>query len=319
MNLLIIAEHDQTNLSPNTLRAVQAVQSLALETHLVVMAATDADVFQAATQVEGIAQVIAIEDPSLTTLLPELMVPTLQLLAKDYVALCLAASSFGKNLLPRLAAALDVGQVSDVVELLDLETMVHPVYAGNALEKVKILDAQKVFSIRASAFAPAKQSDQPVQRINRPFQAPSHVAVRLVSEAKNTSERPPLNQAKVVVSGGRGLKNQANFQLIEALADTLQGAVGASRAAVDAGFVSNDLQVGQTGVVVAPDLYVAVGISGAVQHVAGMKSSKIIVAINKDPDAPIFQVADYGLQEDLFQALPELIDELKGQKVESTG
>mgnify|MGYP001166344445 CR=1 FL=1 len=310
MKALVIAEHHQGCIHADTLKVIGAAQTLTCDIDLVVFHAEEDTVSEQAQKLAGIAQVISITDPSLASLVAESLVASLVALAPDYSHIMVASTSFGKNLLPRVAAALDVGQVSDVIAIESPTVFVHPIYAGNAIEKVEVLDEKKVISIRASVFDSLSQEASLVEKVHVPFIA-TQVAAKVLQDRPTVSARPALSQAQVVVAGGRGLGDAKHFALIEELADTLGAAIGASRAAVDAGFVSNDLQVGQTGTIVAPELYFAIGISGAIQHVAGMKESKVIVAVNKDPDAPIFQIADYGLHADLFEALPELIAYLR--------
>jgi electron transfer flavoprotein alpha subunit len=260
-------------------------------------------------QIVGIKQVFWANAPSFSNVLAESAAACVLSLSDQFDVLLAASSTYGKNIIPRVAAKLDVAQVSDVVKVLSADTFEHPIYAGNALETVQSLDSKKVLTIRTTAFepAPGSQSACKITVIDQTFDAP-HVSYK--ETVAHQSQRPELTQASMVVSGGRGLQSLEKFKIIEELADKLGAAIGASRAAVDAGFVPNDFQVGQTGKVVAPALYIAVGISGAVQHLAGMKDAKVIVAINKDPDAPIFQVATYGLVGDLFQIIPELIKKL---------
>jgi electron transfer flavoprotein alpha subunit len=268
---------------------------------------------EAAAKLPGVAKVILADNPAFEHALAEPLAALIVALAPGYDHLLAAASAIGKNVMPRAAALLDVQPISDIAAVVDADTFVRPIYAGNAMATVKSSDAKKVITVRASSFDPvpvdgrdgAGAPIEPAAALDTP------AISRFVSAELSKSERPELTAARVVISGGRGMASGENFKLIEPIADKLGAAVGASRAAVDAGFVPNDFQVGQTGKIVAPDLYVAVGISGAIQHLAGMKDSKVIVAINKDEDAPIFQVADYGLVQDLFTALPELAAELE--------
>lgn len=260
----------------------------------------------------GVHEVWCVDNPSYAHLLAEPISTLIHSFATRFDAILAPSSTFGKNILPRAAALLDVAQISDVCTILDKDTYEHPIYAGNAIETVRTLDRIKVLTIRTTAFDPvrATQAACCIEYIETEITSNTS---QFVSHELSKSKRPDLGNAKIVVSGGRGLQNAERFKLIEELADVLGGAVGASRAAVDAGFVPNDYQVGQTGKVVAPELYIAIGISGAIQHLAGMKDSKVIVAINKDADAPIFQIADYGLVGDLFELIPELIGQLKNR------
>jgi electron transfer flavoprotein alpha subunit len=305
MKVLVIAEHDNHTLKPATLHLVSAAQQLGEEIVLLVAGQGCAAVAQSASGIAGISKVCLADDAAYAHQLAESIAPLVVTLAQDCGAVLAAASTTGKNLLPRVAAELDVAQLSEIVVIKDANTFVRPIYAGNLLATVQSSDAIKVATVRTSAFAAAA-----LQGAMAPVETVSHVTEqqqsRFVSASQNSSTRPELGAARVVISGGRGLGSAENFKLLDNMADKLGAAIGASRAAVDAGYVPNDLQVGQTGRVVAPELYIAIGISGAVQHLAGMKDSKVIVAINKDAEAPIFQVADYGLVADLFTVIPEL-------------
>ncbi len=305
MTTLVIAEHDNKTLRPATLNAVGAAAQLGAPVTVLVAGHQCGAVAQQAAQIAGVASVWHVDDAAYAAGAPEALAPLVVTLAKDYTHILAAATAAGKNLLPRVAALLDVAQVSDITAIVSADTFVRPIYAGNALATVQSQDKIKVITVRTTAFAAAATGGQaPVQNL-----AAVSVAApvsRCLGQELSQSSRPDLTAAKIVVSGGRGVGSAENFKLIEALADRLGAAVGASRAAVDAGYIANDYQVGQTGKIVAPTLYIAVGISGAIQHLAGMSNSKVIVAINKDPDAPIFGVADYGLVADLFQAVPEL-------------
>lgn len=309
MRVLVLVEHHENVLHPGT-RCVLAVAK-ELDAELVLLVAGGegcAVVASEAATLPGVSDVLLAEHACYQHTLPEAMAPLVASLATAFDYVLMAATTAGKNWLPRIAALLDVSQVSDVIRVVDANTFEHPIYAGNAIETVSVLDACKVLSVRTTAFEPVlgSQAACAIQRCEHVVtQSMSH----FLRHESQVSTRPSLNRANVVVAGGRGLKSSENFKLIEKLADKLGAAVGASRAAVDAGYVSNDHQVGQTGQIVAPQLYIAVGISGAVQHVAGMKDSKIIVAINQDPDAPIFQWATYGLVGDLFDILPQWIGE----------
>ncbi|MGY0834849.1 electron transfer flavoprotein subunit alpha/FixB family protein, partial [Azospirillum argentinense] len=299
------AEHDNAALKAATLNAVSAAAKIGGEIHVLVAGQGAQAVAEAAAKVAGVAKVLLANDAAYAHPLPENVAPLVVGLAKGYGHVLAAASSEGKNLLPRVAALLDVAAISDITGVVSADTFERPIYAGNAIATVKSADPIKVVTVRTTAFEAAATTggSATVESIAGTGDAGS---AKFVGQELTKSERPELTQAKIVVSGGRGMQSGENFKLLEALADKLGAAVGASRAAVDAGFVPNDYQVGQTGKIVAPELYIAVGISGAIQHLAGMKDSKVIVAINKDEEAPIFQVADYGLVADLFKAVPEL-------------
>ncbi|MFI3245375.1 MAG: FAD-binding protein [Ferrimonas sp.] len=305
MTTLVIAEHDQHQLKATTLNTLSA--ALAIGAPITVLVAGDhCDAVAAQlAEIPAVAQVLLADAPCYQHQLAENVALLVAEIGHDYQHILMAASSSGKDLLPRAAALLGVNQVSDIIEVISPDTFRRPIYAGNAIATVQSSDPIKVISVRASAFetAPANGGNAPIVPLNSTYDA---ALSRFVSAQLAQSERPELTAARVVISGGRGMGNGANFALLEAIADKLGAAIGASRAAVDAGFVPNDMQVGQTGKIVAPELYIAVGISGAIQHLAGMKESKVIVAINQDEDAPIFQVADYGLVADLFEALPAL-------------
>lgn len=307
MKILVIAEHDNHVLKPATLNTLGAAAHLGGDVDVLV-AGSEAcrPVAQACAGLSGVQRVLHAASPGLASHLAEALAPLVRDLASGYTHVLAPASSFGKNLLPRVAALLDVAPISDIIAIESPDTFVRPIYAGNALATVQSHDALKLITVRTTAFEPVAESGTPcpIQAVEAAFEAPK---TRLKGRELSVSERPELGAAKVVVSGGRGLGSGEQYQaLLAPLADKLGAALGASRAAVDAGFVPNDYQVGQTGKIVAPNLYIAIGISGAIQHLAGMKESKVIVAINKDPDAPIFQVADYGLVADLFEAVPEL-------------
>ncbi|HCM1035296.1 TPA: FAD-binding protein [Vibrio parahaemolyticus] len=308
MKNLIIAEHDNNQLHAETLKVVNAASQAGQDNTLLVVGYQCEDVAQQASQVDGIAKVICIDDESLVHQFAENIAPVVSGLADGFDGIWANSSSKGKDLAPRIAAKCGVGQISDIVQVVDDKTFIRPIYAGNAFAKVTSSDSLRVVTVRASAFDPAACNSQvDIEHQQTSAQSP---VVELVSIDKTVSERPELTAAEIVISGGRGVGSKENFELIEKVADKLGAAIGASRAAVDAGFVANDLQVGQTGKIVAPKLYIAVGISGAIQHLAGMKESKVIVAINKDPDSPIFEVADYGLVGDLFEILPQLAEQL---------
>jgi electron transfer flavoprotein alpha subunit len=315
MAVLVIAEHDNSELKASTLVAVSAARALnAGDVDVLVAGSGCAAVADAAAEIEGVARVRLADDARYAHALAEPLSALVVALAGDYSHIVCAHTTFGKNLAPRIAALLDVVQVSDIVAVKSADTFVRPIYAGNALATVQAKDKRMVVTVRGTAFPKATLGGggakvEPVAAADDPGIS------SFVGQDQTKSERPELTAARIVVSGGRGMQSGDNFKLIEAVADKLGAAVGASRAAVDAGFKPNDFQVGQTGKIVAPELYVAVGISGAIQHLAGMKDSKVIVAINKDEEAPIFQVADYGLVDDLFKALPALAAELDKQGV----
>jgi len=311
MALLLIAEHTQNTLTPGTLATLTATQSFSMPIHMVLFGKDCQKVAEKARSFKNVKKVLKVENPLLEHMVAEVATPTLMELAKDYDYILASSSTYGKNLLPRLAALLNVAQISDVVEIQGKDIFLRPIYAGNALAMVKSEDAIKILTIRATAFEKALPDLSKAAIETYAFKPPMGAVSTFVKMEESRSERPELTAASTVVSGGRGFQSKEKFALLEELADVLGAAIGASRAAVDAGFVPNDFQVGQTGKIVAPDLYIAIGISGAIQHLAGMKDSKVIVAINKDPEAPIFQVADYGLVGDLFVLLPELITKAK--------
>lgn len=309
MSALILVEHNNKEMLPSNHSVLTAALQLDDEPVLLVVGHHCQAVAEQAAKLAGAHAVWHVDEACYEHPLADNISQLMMELAPSVQNILAPSSTYGKNILPRVAAALDVTQISDVTRIIDKKTFEHPIYAGNAIETVRVLDETNVLTIRTTAFDPVQslQEPCPIERIGQGFDT----QVTFVSHELNQSTRPDLSAADVVVAGGRGLKNAENFKLIEELADCLGGAVGASRAAVDAGFVPNDYQVGQTGKIVAPILYIAIGISGAVQHLAGMKDAKVIVAINKDEDAPIFQIADYGLIGDLFKAVPELIEQLK--------
>ena len=309
MSILILCDHENGQLSPVTLNAVSAATQIGDEMHLLVAGDQTGNVAKVAASIAGIAKVLVADDKSLKNGLAENLAPLMQSLSGGYSHIMAAATTTGKNVMPRLAALLDVMQISDIIKIEDANTFQRPIYAGNALSTVSSNEAIKVITVRGTAFeaVAAEGGNADIESVAGAGDAGLSAYVK--SEL-SSSERPELTSASIVISGGRGMQDGANFAMLEKIADKLGAAVGASRAAVDAGFVPNDYQVGQTGKVVAPDLYVAVGISGAIQHLAGMKDSKVIVAINKDDEAPIFQVADYGLVADLFDAVPAFEKEL---------
>ncbi len=308
MSVLVIAEHNQQLLTDSTLRTITAAKQLGEVTVLVVGFQCQTVVAQAA-KVDGIQQVIHVEDQAYEHFLAENISVLIADLATPFQHILAPASTFGKDLMPRVAALLDVAQISDIIAIESNDTFKRPVYAGNAIATVRALDQKKVITVRTAAFSAAKFVERTVA-MNTESKSIFAEKTAFIKRELTKSARPELGSAKIIISGGRGLQNGENFKLLEALADKLNAAIGASRAAVDAGFVPNDYQVGQTGKIVAPELYIAIGISGAIQHLAGMKESKYIVAINKDEEAPIFKVADYGLVGDLFEIVPQLTAEL---------
>jgi electron transfer flavoprotein alpha subunit len=309
MTSLVLAEHDNASIKAATLSAVSAAKAIGGDIHILVAGKDCAKAAEAAAKIDGVAKVRVADNDAYAHQLAEPLAALIVSLAGDYSHLIAPATTSGKNVMPRVAALLDVAQISDISAVVSADTFVRPIYAGNALATVQSKDAKKVITVRSSSFDKAK-ADGASAAIENVAAAADPGVSKFVSQALSKSERPELTSARIVVSGGRGMGSGENFKIIEALADKLGAAVGASRAAVDAGFVPNDYQVGQTGKIVAPELYIAVGISGAIQHLAGMKDSKVIVAINKDADAPIFQIADYGLVGDLFQIVPELTKSL---------
>ena len=308
MTSLVVAEHDNTSLKDATAKTVAAAQQMGAPVHVLVAGHDAREAADQAAKLAGVEKVLLADAPAYAHMLPEPMEQLIVALAPEYDALLAPATSNGKNYLPRVAARLDVPQVSEIIAVEAPDTFRRPIYAGNAIETVQAPAGKKVITVRTSAFKPVESSGSaPVETVSA---AADPGLSNFAGEELSKSERPELTSARIIISGGRGLQSGENFHLLEKLADRLHAAIGASRAAVDAGFVRNDYQVGQTGKVVAPDLYIAVGISGAIQHLAGMKDSKVIVAINKDEEAPIFQVADFGLVGDLFQAIPEMEREL---------
>lgn len=309
MSVLVIAEHDNAALKPATLSTVTAALAIEQDVTILVAGAGCAAAASAAAAIPGVSKVLVADNAAYDHQLPEAVAPLIAEVAAAFTHVLAAATTTGKNLMPRVAGLLDVAQISDIVAVKSADTFVRPIYAGNALATVQSSDAIKVITVRSTAFAESEASGNsaPTEALDI---VKSQSLASFVTEQLSVSERPELTAASIVISGGRGMQNGENFVLLEKVADKLGAAIGASRAAVDAGFVPNDMQVGQTGKIVAPDLYIAVGISGAIQHLAGMKDSKVIVAINKDEEAPIFQVADYGLVDDLFKVLPELAEKL---------
>ena len=309
MAILVIAEHDNTSIKAATLHAVTAASRIGGDIHLLLAGSACAGAAEAAARISGVGKVLLADAPHYADQSPENLAALIVAHGAAYGHLVAAATTAGKNVMPRVAALLDVAQISEIVGVVSGDTFVRPIYAGNVLATVQSSDSIKVITVRATAFeAAAEEGSAPIESLAA---GPDLGQSKLIGRALTKSERPELTAAKVIVSGGRGLGSGDNFhQMLEPLADRLGAAVGASRAAVDAGYAPNDYQVGQTGKIVAPQLYIAVGISGAIQHLAGMKDSKVIVAINKDAEAPIFQVADYGLVGDLFEVLPALLAEL---------
>ncbi len=309
MRILAVAEHDNAGLKPSVFNTIAAAQKIGGDIDILVAGHNCAEVAKSATQIPGVKKVLVTDAVQYACPLAENLAALIVSIARNYTHVLAPATSFGKNVMPRVAALLDMAQVSDIVKVESPDTFVRPIYAGNALATIQSGDAIKVITVRSTGFDAAAATGGSAAIEKLPAVADTGFA-RLVRQELTKSARPELTAARVIVSGGRGMGSGENFRILETLADKLGAAVGASRAAVDSGFVPNDYQVGQTGKIVAPELYIAVGISGAIQHLAGMKDSKVIVAINKDAEAPIFQVADYGLVADLFQAVPELTSAL---------
>ena len=309
MAVLLIAEHNNKELKPFTLNAVTAASQIDAEVHALIIGNNSAEATKALSELPLVKKVLTVEAPHYENFVAENFAPVVIKIAENYSHVVCSANTFGKNLMPRIAANLDTSQISDITKVISADTFLRPIYAGNAFATVKSNDPKKCVTIRPTSFDPCESSggSAPIEKVDPSEEFES---TKFVKREEIKSDRPELGTARVVVSGGRGMQNGDNFKLITAIADKLNAAIGASRAAVDAGYISNDHQVGQTGKVVVPDLYIAVGISGAIQHLAGMKESKIIVAINKDGEAPIFSVADYGLEADLFEALPQFLEEL---------
>lgn len=309
MSILVIAEHDNQQLNAATLNTVAAATKLGDDIHVLVAGLNAQSVAEAASAIVGVTKVLHAEGESLANALAENVCAQILEIADQYSHILFPSTTAGKNVAPRVAAKLDVAQISDIISVESADTFKRPIYAGNAIATVQSADQQKVITVRTTAFDPQAtgEGNASIETINA---VGAHTASQFVNREHAQSDRPELNAATVVVTGGRGLGNAENFKLLEPLADKLGAALGASRAAVDAGYAPNDWQVGQTGKIVAPQLYLAFGVSGAIQHLAGMKDSKVIVAVNKDPEAPIFGVADYGLVADLFDVLPELTNAL---------
>ena len=309
MSILVIAEHDNLNLKTFSLNAINAVSKIDTDIHVLVAGSKCENVCKEVAAVPLVKKVLQSDSSNYENYLAENLTPLVVKLAEKYTHIVASANTFGKNFMPRVAALLDISQVSDIIKVNGPDTFVRPIYAGNAFATIKSNDKKKCITIRPTSFDPAPSSggSAPIEKVDA-VDVPN--ISKFIKREETKSERPELGTARVVISGGRGMQSGKNFKLINAIADKLNAAVGASRAAVDAGYISNDHQVGQTGKVVVPDLYIAVGISGAIQHLAGMKESKVIVAINKDGEAPIFSIADYSLEADLFEALPKFLDEL---------
>ena len=309
MSILVVAENSNKEIKSSTLNSINAASKINDDIHLVVIGNQCEDVAKKAALIEKVKKVIHIDDPQYENIIAESIAPIIVSLSDKYTHILAPASTFGKNLMPRVAALLDLSQISDVIRIENEDTFVRPIYAGNAFATVQSTENKKIITIRPTSFDPA-YSEGGSANIEKVLFNADQSLVEFIGREESRSERPELGTARIVISGGRGLQSAENFSMIIEIADKLNAAVGASRAAVDAGYVSNDYQVGQTGKVVVPDLYIAIGISGAIQHLAGMKESKVIVAINKDEEAPIFNVADYGLHADLFEVLPQLSAEL---------
>ena len=308
MTTLLIAEHDNNSIADATLKAATAAAALGSDVHLLVAGEGCSAAADHGAKIAGIAKVLKADDAAYGKMLAEPIADLVASIADGYDAIVSAATTNGKNFMPRIAALIDASQISDITSVIDANTFERPIYAGNAIQTVKVSEAKKVITVRGTAFPVAEATGN--ASVEDLAAAGDKGISEYVSEELTVSDRPELTSAKIIVSGGRGMGSGENFNILEKVADKLGAGIGASRAAVDAGYVPNDYQVGQTGKVVAPELYIAVGISGAIQHLAGMKDSKVIVAINKDEEAPIFQVADYGLVADLFTAVPELEEEL---------
>ena len=309
MSILILAEHNNTEVKSSTLSTIRAASSISNHIEVLVVGSNIKDISKQISNYQNVIKVLFLDDKKFEHTIAENIEPVIVSLADKYSHIFAPATTFGKNIMPRVAVKLDVAQISDIISVENDDTFVRPIYAGNALATVKSNDSKKIVTVRPTSFeVVAKQGGSGiVEPVNYKS---SGCEAEFIDRAESTSERPELSTARIVVSGGRGLQSAENFKMISEIADKLNAAIGASRAAVDAGYITNDHQVGQTGKVVVPDLYIAVGISGAIQHLAGMKESKIIVAINKDEEAPIFNIADYGLSADLFEALPQLSSEL---------
>ena len=309
MSALLIAEHNNKEVKPFTLNAITAALQIDKDLHVLVIGHNADEVAKSISEVPNIKKVIHVDNEIYENFLAENFTSVIVKQAENYSHIICSANTFGKNLMPRVAALLDTSQVSDIIKVISSDTFLRPIYAGNAFATVKSLDSKKCITIRPTSFDPATTSGGSAEIVKSDAEEANSLA-KFIKREEVKSDRPELGTARVVISGGRGMQSGENFKLITAIADKLNAAIGASRAAVDAGYITNDHQVGQTGKVVVPDLYIAVGISGAIQHLAGMKESKVIVAINKDGEAPIFSVADYGLEADLFEALPKFLEEI---------
>ena len=309
MSILLIAEHNNLNLKVFTLNAITAASKIDNEIHVLVAGNKCENVAKEVAAISLVKKVLYCDSENYENFLPENLTPLIVKLSESHSHIIAAANTFGKNFMPRVAALLDVSQISDVIKINSSDEFLRPIYAGNAFANIKSNDKKKCITIRPTSFDPASTSGGSAQ-IEKVEVVETPTISKFIKREETKSERPELGTARIVISGGRGMQSGDNFKLINSIADKLNAAVGASRAAVDAGYIGNDHQVGQTGKVVVPDLYIAVGISGAIQHLAGMKESKVIVAINKDGEAPIFSIADYGLEADLFEALPQFLDEL---------
>ena len=309
MAVLLIAEHNNKELRPFTLNAATAASQIDSDVHAVIIGQNSADAAKQLSELPVVKKVLSVEGAHYENFTAENFAPVIVKLAENYSHIVCSANTFGKNLMPRIAAHLDTSQVSDIIKVISPDTFLRPIYAGNAFATIKSNDTKKCVTIRPTSFDPCESTggSAPIENVDA---SEEFLNTKFLKREEIKSDRPELGTARIVVSGGRGMQSGDNFKLITEIADKLGAAIGASRAAVDAGYISNDHQVGQTGKVVVPDLYIAVGISGAIQHLAGMKESKVIVAINKDGEAPIFSVADYGLEADLFEALPQFMEEL---------
>ena len=309
MSVLLIAEHNNKELKPFTLNVITAAKQIDEDTHVLLIGHNADPVAKQISEVSGVKKIIHVDNAIYENYVAENFVPVILKNAESYTHIVSAANTFGKNLMPRVAANLDTSQISDIIKVISNDTFLRPIYAGNAFATVKSNDPKKCITVRPTSFDPAPSTGGSAE-IVKGEASEEYSLTKFIKKEEIKSDRPELGTARIVISGGRGLQSGENFKLITAVADKLNAAIGASRAAVDAGYITNDHQVGQTGKVVVPDLYIAVGISGAIQHLAGMKESKVIVAINKDGEAPIFSVADYGLEADLFEALPQFLEEL---------